>query len=1349
MNILLTVSHLRRFSTPLSLINMLVYSSRSYTNKQPSFPKMLTQTETSDFNVLRKILSERFLTNSKLTDKIDAICAEYFNGSRAALSNHFAYTGLNPEFFKFICDLQKLRRTYTHRYTKQRQLDPSDIEFVPSQEEGVLENCVAAFKEHIDRFKNGKSRITNFEFNLLRRKLHTFFEKVHRSSDLQSLLSNTTMENPEAVYSMADVTCFFDAVQNDLGAGPREFLFTPIMNSVPLRLNYADGVLQSAFATGFGEKQLDIIDLVRKMSKIPQVLQDTKTIITIFGHLFLHTNDFNELNLERKRGGQQYWTDTRTAIAHAILNSEEPNKALELKLRCCFEKYTTASTHDKKESLSDSIRYLAHKGFPTIQNTKYVMKDTSWRDIPDILARFAQLPFENDGVLIQVNHMDERKIVKVKDCYYHFIPQFNMTKITRIDFKVLPEGLVVAIVHIDPITVGGKTVGTFSINNKSWFFESDTRVGDLVIISSRPNIPPRFVRSLKNSLSATTEFPTSCPKCTAALSEIKASDGTLVAYCSTHLSCVNDSLENIAHFSSRCGLNIPSLSNSVISELIKKFKIVNITDIFLLSASDYDSMESISFEEFERLLTEIQAARHTTLQRFIYALNIPSITFLMAEELAYIAGTIDRFSKMSLEEFSGLEYVDKQTIKNITAFFSDSKKRSEVKDLLENGVIISEPNKEMMELCYKKISSIDDYKMIIQKIQECNKHYSVSDFEFDLLNKTAKRIEDLHPEWILSRLPEKDHTRELLPWEDPIRTLKKTYFTGELKRFCEAIKDDGIVVEPKVNGVACALEYKKGKLMHAFTRHDGKKGYNITDYVMNIQSIPQKLKDNFSGIVRGELFFLDRDLKQLNHERLRSGLGPYIDALSLVVGSLKSKRNTHQIYSGIQFFGYLMVSSNDKLSQSDLHHYLKKLGFSNPHVPFKLFQSPDEAIKYATDISARRHEFPMNIDGMLLKANTSNSKIDKKYPMSACAYKFQLETLTTTLQKVNFNLTQTGVLSAVAEIKPITFSNYRTAYRLYIRDNRILQTLYEGDTLSVRYSGGTVPVLHSIKEGKRNPEAVRIKIPTNCPSCNHVLNHKKCGTLQCVNDRCRGTSLPLILHFATTMKIGNSSVIQELVAAGLISKISDFYTLLPEDLSDNTSLSPEEIQPLYVSIECSKNIPFSQFLLALDIEGVGEISAQQIATAFSGPAALSQATSQDLQASGIKIHIAEKVIQYFKSNKNEIAALMKFGILKSIDQNNSQQPVPLSDWRQISQSFKDRESGISNLVRTVLAAMEKNAIANRQDLLRLSEARSSETNREELDRLVYQIQKAWKNNSKLSSIMKQYLINAVSQPPSI
>jgi DNA ligase (NAD+) len=1345
MNVLsIRASNIRKFSAPLSLIN---YSLRFYTNKQSSSHKKSTQIDVGEFTMLRKILSERFLTNNKLKDKIDAICAQYFNGSKGALSNHFAYTGLNPEFFKFICELQKLRRTYTHRYTKQRELDPSDIEFVPSQQDGVPENCVAALKEHIERFKNGKSRITNFEFNLLIRKLRTFSEKLRENNALRDLLGSITMET-EPIFSMMELNSFFDGVQNSLGASPRDFLFSPIINGVPIKLTYIDGVLNSAVATGFAKEQ-DIIDLIRKMSKIPQIIKDTKSVITVFGHLFLHISDFNRLNLERKRNGQQYWIDTRTAIAHAILNSEEPNKTLELKLRSCFERYTTSSNNEEK-SLSAIIQYLACKGFPVIHNRKYTMRGDGmlYKDMPDILTRFAQLSFENDGILIQVNNINERKILKAKDCRYHFVPQFNTTKITRIDHKVLPEGLIISIIYIEPINIGGKTISTFSINNKSSFLESDIRVDDQVIISSQPNMPPRFLRSLKNSLSPIVEFPTSCPKCNAALSEIQASDGTLVAYCSTHLSCVNDSLGSVAHFCGRCGLNIPSMSNSVISELIKKFKIVSIADIFLLSAGDYDSMESISFEDFEKLLMEIQAARHTTLQRFIYALNIPTITFLMAEELSYMAGTIDRLSKMAPEEFSGSEYLSKQNIKNIQAFFADSKRRREIEDLLANGVIISEPSKEMMKLCYKKLDSytVDDYKAVVQKIKECNRNYSVSDYEFDLLNKTAKRIEDLHPEWTISRLPAENHKRELVDREDPIRKLTKTYFAGELKRFCEAIKDADIVVEPKVNGVACMLEYTNGELKHAFTRHDGKRGYDVSDYIMNIQNVPKKLRENFSGMVRGELFFLDKDFKQINSERLRSGLGPYIDALSLVVGSLSSKRNTPQIYSGIQFYAYLVVAS--KLSQSDLHGYLKKLGFNNPHVPFKLFQSADSAVKYATDISARRNEFPMNIDGMVLKANVSSPKIDKKYPMSACAYKFQLETLTTTLQKVNFNLTQTGVLSAVAEIKPITFSNNRTAYRLYIRDNRILRTLCEGDTLSVCYSGGTVPVLHSVKEGKRSAEAVPIEIPTNCPTCNQVLTHKKCGTLQCTNERCGGVSLPSILHFAATMKIGNPSVIQELVSVGLISKISDFYTLLPEDLCDNTSLSPEEIQPLYLSMECSKNNPFSQFLMALNIDGIGEISAKQIATAFPSLAELSRATSQDLQISGIKIHIAEKIVQYFRSNKDEIAALIKFGILKNADQNNIEQPAALPDWRQISHSFKERESGVSNLIKTVLDVMEKNTVANRQDLLALSEARSIETDRRELDRLVYQIQRTWKNNTKLSSIMKQYLINATSPPPS-
>ena len=83
----------------------------------------------------------------------------------------------------------------------------------------------------------------------------------------------------------------------------------------------------------------------------------------------------------------------------------------------------------------------------------------------------------------------------------------------------------------------------------------------------------------------------------------------------------------------------------------------------------------------------------------------------------------------------------------------------------------------------------------------------------------------------------------------PMLSLSNTYNIKEIEEFdARARKNTGknkieYVLELKLDGLSIALIYEKGKLARALTRGDGTTGEDVTENIMQIKSVPKKLKE--------------------------------------------------------------------------------------------------------------------------------------------------------------------------------------------------------------------------------------------------------------------------------------------------------------------------------------------------------------------------------------------------------------------------------------------------------------------------------------------------------------------------
>ena len=140
----------------------------------------------------------------------------------------------------------------------------------------------------------------------------------------------------------------------------------------------------------------------------------------------------------------------------------------------------------------------------------------------------------------------------------------------------------------------------------------------------------------------------------------------------------------------------------------------------------------------------------------------------------------------------------------------------------------------------------------------------LEDFEYDALTRELKELEAQYPELVTPASPTQhvggtpSGRFAKVTHVVKMESLLDAFSYDELRDFDRRVRDAGIepeyVVEIKIDGLSCSLEYENGELVRASTRGDGVVGEDVTANVRAIKKIPKKLKNAPEFLeVRGEV----------------------------------------------------------------------------------------------------------------------------------------------------------------------------------------------------------------------------------------------------------------------------------------------------------------------------------------------------------------------------------------------------------------------------------------------------------------------------------------------------------------
>jgi DNA ligase (NAD+) len=530
------------------------------------------------------------------------------------------------------------------------------------------------------------------------------------------------------------------------------------------------------------------------------------------------------------------------------------------------------------------------------------------------------------------------------------------------------------------------------------------------------------------------------------------------------------------------------------------------------------------------------------------------------------------------------------------------------------------------------------------RIEEANYQYYVqdnptlTDAEYDQLMLELQRIEQEHPELQTPDSPTQrvgaGPVQDVAQHHHPVPMLSLANARNEEEllawhRRAQNILPNAIfeyVCELKMDGLAMALTYDMGRLSVGASRGDGLIGEDWTPNIRTIRTIPQKLRgDSIPGRVevRGEIYMSTKSFEKLNEEMADERL--FANPRNAAAGSLRQKDPRITASRHLDFFGYQIgyMQGQEFNSQWEALQLIRDWGFPvNPYI--HLAKSLDEVWDYCKKWEEERFNLPYEIDGIVIKINDLVQQQElgavARDPRWAIAFKYPPIQVATKVLDIRVNIGRTGSVNPWALLEPVSIRGV-TVSRAALHNEGDIQRkdLRIGDWVLVQRAGEVIPqVVKPIIERRTCEEQV-YHLPSRCPVCDTPLIQMPDEAMSyCPNLQCPARNLESIIHFvsrgAMDMETIGERMCVQLLEAGSIKSVADFYSLTREQLLELEGVKEKSADNMLNAIEASKHRPLWRLLLGLNIRYVGEKTAQIITQAFDSMDKLLAANEAEITA---------------------------------------------------------------------------------------------------------------------------------------
>lgn len=575
---------------------------------------------------------------------------------------------------------------------------------------------------------------------------------------------------------------------------------------------------------------------------------------------------------------------------------------------------------------------------------------------------------------------------------------------------------------------------------------------------------------------------------------------------------------------------------------------------------------------------------------------------------------------------------------------------------------------------------LKNYTNLKNKIEKYNNLYYnednpiISDMEYDRLLRKLKEMEKEYPALLeIDDSPTEkiggtaSNKFSKVEHKVPMLSLSNTYNIAEIEDFDKRVKkiinfSEKIeyILELKLDGLSISLIYENGNLTRAVTRGDGKIGEDVTENIMEIESIPKKLKEPISLEVRGEIILPIQNFNKINEEREENGEEVFANPRNAAAGTIRQLDSTIVSKRGLDCYLYYLVNAENYGIKTHLESikFIEKLGFKTTKV-FEKYSDFKTLEKSIEKWRIKREKLDYETDGLVIKINDfsfyETLGYTTKSPRWAIAYKFPAEQVKTRLLNVTFQVGRTGVVTPVAELEAVNLSgSVVKRASLHNFDEIRRKDIKIGDNVIVEKAAEIIPQVVNVVFDDRKGTEKEIKEPESCPACGtKLVKEEGLVALKCLNPHCPEKIKREISYFVSrdAMNISGlgEKIVEKFIELEKIKTVVDIYFLenYRNELENLEKMGKKSVENLLNSINESKNQDFSKVLYALGIPFVGKFNANLLSKTFKDIDVLKEKSVEELlevKGIGDKAAIAVNTFLNNENNWKIITELKEIGL---------------------------------------------------------------------------------------------------------
>jgi DNA ligase (NAD+) len=469
------------------------------------------------------------------------------------------------------------------------------------------------------------------------------------------------------------------------------------IDGLAVDLVYEAGRLVRAATRGDGRTGEDITYNLRTIDTVPDRLatKQPPALLEVRGEVFLPHAAFEGINAALVAQGKAPFANPRNSAAGS-LRQKDPRVTATRPLALTLHGLGAREGFDPP-SQSAAYAALQEMGLPV--SSRYEVVD----DL-DGVARYVahwgehrhDIEHDIDGVVVKVDSLalQDRLGATSKAprwaIAWKYPPEEVTTVLNDITVNVGRTGRVTPFAVLQPVQVGGVTVGTATLHNSDEVRRKGVMVGDTVVVRRAGDVIPEVVGpvvDLRPKSAKPWQMPTECPECGTALTR---AEGEIDWRCPNTVGCPAQRREAVFHIAGRGALDIDGLGYETAIALLDNDRITDIGDVFSLTEESFEGLRGFGPKKIQQVLGGLEAARHRPLWRLLVGLSIRHVGPTAAQALAREFRSLDAIIAASAEELAAVDGVGPTIAKAAADWFADERHQDIVARLRAGGVAVED-----------------------------------------------------------------------------------------------------------------------------------------------------------------------------------------------------------------------------------------------------------------------------------------------------------------------------------------------------------------------------------------------------------------------------------------------------------------------------------------------------------------------------------------------------------------------------------------------------------------------------------------------------------------------------------